>query len=210
MKFSAIILAAGQSERMGAFKPLLPIGNEHSVERCVNVARAAGVEDVIIVTGHQKIDDVINVKETGARTVHNEAFLSGMFSSVCTGVRELSGDTDGFFILPSDCCAVSPHELKLLLENFGNAAAIPAFGGKRGHPPLIPAHYISELLAYSGDDGLKGFLRQLPKIEVEMPRPGTLFDMDTPDDYVKLLKYLGLSPFPAKQLSMTSKSIKCI
>jgi len=203
MKIAMIILAAGLSRRMGGvFKPLLPVGTELAILRCVRIAQAVGVCEIIVVTGHrhQEIEDVLSEGASSVRVVHNDKYTDGMFSSVYTGVLSLSDDLDGFFLLPVDCCAVSPITLKTLIEEFEKAdrtsVTRPKFEGTRGHPPLVPADFIEDILAYNGEDGLKGILRKLSTLEIEMPDCGALLDMDTPEDYANLLAFHGLLGYP--------------
>jgi len=194
-----IILAAGFSERMGVFKPLLPVGGLPAVLRSVHTARDSGVNDIIVVTGHmcEDIGTVLSSEAPEVRIVRNSRYHEGMFSSVCAGVSALPEDLDGFFILPADCCAVSPGTLQVLMEEIGKtgerAVVYPGFEGRRGHPPFIPARFISELLSYNGMDGLRGFLSPLPGIDVQTDDRGVLLDMDTPEEYAALLVFLGLS-----------------
>ena len=224
LNIAIIILAAGLSKRMGAFKPLLPVGNATAIMRCVKIAAEAGVSDIIIVTGHnaQELEAVFNNDLPGIQgseklsnntldpeiihLIHNDNYDEGMFSSVQTGVsllKEISATQsalDAFFILPADCCAVDVATLQKLIQEFkenkGISVVRPVYHGKRGHPPLVPARYVGQLLLYGGADGLKGFLRQLPTLEVEMDDPGSLLDMDTPEDYAALLGHLGLRGYP--------------
>ena len=206
MRIAMVILAAGFSKRMGVFKPLLPIGEKPAVLRCADAANAAGVSEVIVVTGHCR--DEINAALCTAhnvRLVHNSMYSDGMFSSVYAGVRSLSGDMDGFFLQPADCAAVSATDLAALTDEFAKngreSVTRPRFGDRRGHPPLIPACFAKSLLTYDGADGLKGFLRNLPTVEVEMDTSGVLLDMDTPDDYADLLAYLKLPAYPNRDES---------
>ena len=197
-----IILAAGLSERMGVFKPLLPVGGQPAVLRCIHTAKAAGLQDILVVTGHMRaeIESFLHLNAPDVRTVYNSGYKDGMFSSAQAGVSALPAKLDGFFLLPSDCSAVSPHTLKELAERFaeneGKLVTRPKFNGKRGHPPLVPAQHISPLLSYMGENGLKGFLSPLPTFEMELDSPGALLDMDTPQDYCELLSYLGLPTYP--------------
>ena len=202
MKIAMIILAAGFSRRMGVLKPLLPVGKQPAILRCISAAEHAGISDIIAVTGHNKdlICDILRTYAPSARIAHNDRYRDGMFSSVCTGVVNLPRDIDGFFLLPADCCAVSADALKTLIGEFEKAGrefvTRPKFQGKRGHPPLIPAQFVPQLITYSGEDGLKGILRQLPTLEIEMPDCFALLDMDTPEDYAVLLEHLGLPAYP--------------
>ena len=204
-----VILAAGLSKRMGVFKPLLPVGDGPAVLRCISIARSAGANEIIVVTGHcrEEIDGAIRDKAPDVRLAHNSGYANGMFSSVCEGVSGLTFEYDGFFLLPSDCCAVSTDTLVQLigeLERTGKSFVIrPKFGtGPRGHPPLIPARFIGEILAHDGEDGLKGILRKLPTVEIEIPDPGLCLDMDTPEDYAELLSYCGFPAYPEPARSL--------
>jgi CTP:molybdopterin cytidylyltransferase MocA len=194
-----IILAAGLSERIGAFKPLLPVGGQPAVLRCIHTAQTAGVRDILVVTGHKRseLEETLREKAPGIGAIHNSRYQEGMFSSVLAGASALLAGydaPDGVFILPVDCCAITPGTLTKLADEFNKAGRTavtrPKFKGKRGHPPLIPAQYINQLLNYKGENGLKGFLSPLPTIEIEMEDQSTLLDMDTPEDYAALLKHL--------------------
>jgi CTP:molybdopterin cytidylyltransferase MocA len=198
-----IILAAGLSERMGVFKPLLPADAQPAVLRCVRASEAAGISDIIVVTGFMRdeIEKVLRVNAPNVRLVYNDKYPDGMFSSVCAGVSAAAEDLDGFFLLPADCCAVSKDTLEMLMRNFAESGTEfitrPKYWDRRGHPPLIPARYRQALVSYNGENGLKGFLSPLPTAIAETDDRGALLDMDTPDDYSELLSYLGLPVYPS-------------
>ena len=187
---------------MGVFKPLLPVGEQPAVLRCIHIAKSAGIREILVVTGHMHavIESVLRANTQDVRLVYNSRYRDGMFSSIQAGVSELPETLDGFFLLPADCCAISPDTLTTLMEwfaeNGGSLVTRPKYHGKRGHPPLIPAGYITPLLMYKGENGLKSFLSPLPTLEVEMDSPAALLDMDTPDGYAELLSYLGLPVYP--------------
>ena len=198
---------------MGVFKPLLPVGEQPAVVRCIRAAEEAGITEIVIVTGHMRteIEDALRENAPGVKLVHNSGYRDGMFSSARAGIAALQGSPDGFFLLPADCCAVSTGIFRSLLEEFakskGACVIRPTYRGRRGHPPLIPAIFISALISYSGENGLKGFLSPLPTIGVEMSSPEALMDMDTPEDYAILLSYLGLPtcPTPARCAELLDK-----
>ena len=187
---------------MGVFKPLLPVGKQPAILRCVHTAKAVGTSGIFVVTGHMhsEIESLLHANAPYVKPIYNSGYKKGMFSSACAGVSALPDGLDGFFLLPADCCAVSPDTLTVLMERFAENGGVPVtrpkYAGKRGHPPLIPARYINALLEYNGENGLKGFLSPLPTFEVEMDSPTALLDMDTPEDYSELLSYLGLSTYP--------------
>ncbi|MDR0490149.1 MAG: NTP transferase domain-containing protein, partial [Oscillospiraceae bacterium] len=199
---SMVILAAGLSRRMGVFKPLLPVGDLPAILRCVRTAEEAGVRAAVVVTGHknEELESVVRAGAKSAQLVHNSMYRDEMFSSVRVGVSALPSDTDGFFLLPADCCAFAHGTMISLIRRFaddgGKSVVRPINHGRRGHPPLIPVRFIDPLLSFSGQNGLKGFLSPLPTVEVETNDAGTLLDMDTPDDYAALLEHLGLPCYP--------------
>ena len=197
-----VILAAGMSERMGVCKPLLPVGGESAIMRCIRIAKTAGLSEIIVVTGHYhaEIMDAIDSKREIIRLVCNDKYREGMYTSVCTGVSSLSDNIDGFFVLPVDSCAITRNIPEMLIESFRRTKGInvirPCYMGRRGHPPLIPSKHSQAMLSYNGENGLKGFLANLPTSIVETDSAGILLDMDTPEDYAKLLEHLGHCTYP--------------
>jgi CTP:molybdopterin cytidylyltransferase MocA len=200
--FSSIILSAGYSSRMSVLKPLLPVGGQSAVVRAVTIMRDAGVTRVTVVAGYRfdEVDREVRAHFDDVAVVNNADFDSGMFSSVQAGVRALPRDTDGFFLLPVDCCAVSPGTVTVLTREFdGEHILYPTYGGTRGHPPLIPYRHAAGLLTYNGDGGARGYLTAQPSHDVETDDSGVLLDMDTPSDYARLLRSLSLTGCPTRE-----------
>jgi molybdenum cofactor cytidylyltransferase len=191
-KISAIILAAGYSRRMGALKPILKLGDKTILERAIRLFRELAIEEVIVVVGHEAREIIPIVHDCGARAIMNGQFERGMFSSVQAGAKALSPDAHAFFVLPVDIPLVHPRTIEDLLEAYrsGNSQiVIPAFHGKRGHPPLVSARYRNEILSYSGEEGLRGFFKKHDEHseQVEVADEMILFDLDTPAHYEELL-----------------------
>ncbi|MDR0917144.1 MAG: NTP transferase domain-containing protein [Oscillospiraceae bacterium] len=206
MTVQAIILAAGLSSRMTEFKPLLPVGGTTAIRRTIDCAATCGTAP-IVVTGHRADELTRAIVGVNVTIAHNDEFRTGMFSSVQTGLRALSGDCDAFFLLPADCCAVSPNMLQTLISRYvpsDDAILYPTHAGRRGHPPLIPAKYADGLLKHDGSDGARGYLHPQPSRDIPVDDAGILLDMDTPDDYAKLLRYLGFPTFPADAETLLS------
>lgn len=233
METAVIVLAAGMASRMGAAKallslPLLPGGGRCSALRgLVKQYRAAGVQQVVIVSGYHA--DVVEgeAMALGLKAVRNPDAQQGMFSSVQAGVSALAqGGFNGyFFVQPVDVPLVRPLTLRALCEAAGQdeadrAAAlavcgkagsaaprpvlIPAFDGQEGHPPLVPMHLAPRIMAHNGQNGLRGALEGAPLRHVPVPDAMILEDMDTPDDYARLrflaLERHMLSPVEAEAL----------
>ena len=208
MKVGAVILSAGYSSRMDGFKPLMKLGKKTLLERGVRLFTDAGVESVVAVTGHRQKEVTRQAEKLGIKTVHNEDYDRGMFSSVCAGVRQLqkTKQIGGFFILPVDIPLIRPSTLSTLLDQMrGSYIVYPTFLGERGHPPLIPAKLIPEILSYGGKGGLKALLAKQSSIDVPVWDEGILLDADTREDFAHLKKRLKImdtgSPGEVKALA---------
>lgn len=211
-KVIGLILAAGYSSRMGAFKPLLPIGDMAAVERVSAALRSAGINRIIGVTGHRRelLSPVFTAE--GIEEAYNSDYDQGMFTSIQAGIRKaaagLSADDgrfrmqgpgplktpDGFFLMLVDCPLVPAEVLKQLLkkhEENPEAFIVPCFRGKKGHPLFIPGQYAEEILAYEGEGGLKAITTRhedkLIRLEVGMEE--VVLDMDTPEGYEEILEF---------------------
>ncbi len=189
---AAIILAAGYSSRMGDFKPLLRLGETTILERIIGLFRETGVEDIRVVIGYRSADLLPLVDRLLARPVINDRYHDGMFSSVLAGVESLEEDIGAFFLLPVDIPLVRRETVTTLLEIYRSGAGsilYPVFRGKRGHPPLMSARYIEEIVGWEGDGGLKSFLalHEAEAVNVETGDENILLDMDTPSDYERVL-----------------------
>lgn len=201
LKTAGLILAAGFSRRMGRFKPLLELGGASLLARAVSLLRAAGADPVLVVSGHQA--DALRPTLAGldADEVHNPAYAQDMYTSVRAGAAALPGGIDAFFLLPVDIPLVKPASLLALAEAFARkrpAVAQPDFLGAAGHPPLIAAGLIPEILAWEGRGGLRGLLAGHAERAISVPvcDQGVLLDMDTPEAYAALRARLAAGGHP--------------
>ena len=197
LKVAAILLAAGFSSRMGAFKPLLPLGDTSGqttvLERNIVLFRDAGIDDIRVVIGHRAEDLMPLLDRLHVQPVFNALYRAGMFSSVVAGVGSLDRSVDAFFLLPVDIPLVRRQTLADILSvgiSPEQRVVYPTFRGRRGHPPLISAAFREEIESWSGEGGLKGLLGQHEglAVDVEVADEGILWDMDTPSDYRRLLE----------------------
>jgi CTP:molybdopterin cytidylyltransferase MocA len=187
-KVVAIVLAAGFSERMGEFKPLLPLGEVTILERTVTLFQGAGIEDVRVVTGYRGTELEPLLARLGARAVANPRYPEGMFSSVTAGVATIGSEVDSFFVLPVDVPLVRPATIRRLLRFYWQEHGeliYPRFLGKQGHPPLISGRHAREIACWQGEGGLKAALAQWEPaaLDVDVADGNILLDMDTPEDY---------------------------
>jgi len=187
-RLHGIVLAAGLSRRMGAFKPLLELAGRPVIAWAVSALRAGGVSDVTVVIGHRADELRPLVAWMDARAVPNPDYEQGMYTSVRAGVAALPAEARGFFLLPVDIPAVRPDTVRRLAAARAAeptaAAHIPTHGGRRGHPPLIAARLVPEILGDEPPEGLRtilgGHADQLRMVETE--DPGVLLDLDRPED----------------------------
>lgn len=191
MRVAALILSAGFSSRMGEFKPLLPLGGMGVLERTVTLFRAAGVDDVRVVTGFRAEELEPLLARLGARAIPNPRYREGMFGSAVAGMESIDDTLEAFFILPVDIPLVRPATVRRLLEEFRpgrDDLLYPCFRGERGHPPLVAARNAAAIAAWKGEEGLRGALGrwQATARPVEVADEHILSDMDTPQAYGEL------------------------
>ncbi|MDR1777272.1 MAG: nucleotidyltransferase family protein [Desulfovibrio sp.] len=201
MKFCPIILAAGQSSRMGKIKALLPLPRDDversALEGLARLYRAAGFEDILVISGCHAEQVEAAAKALSLTVARNPRPDDGMFSSVCVGLRAAPPDSDAFFIHPVDVPLVRTATAHLLARTHAARIAraespvvvIPLCDGREGHPLLVPDVFKRAILSHSGENGLRGALASLPEQDVlalETGDPGVTEDMDSPDDYARL------------------------
>ncbi len=193
-----LVLAAGLSRRMGAFKPLLEIAGRPVLAWAVAALRDGGVPGVTVVIGHRADELRPAVEQLGARAVLNPDYEQGMYTSLRTGVAALPPGTDAFFLLPVDLPAIGADTVRRLAAaraaDPAAAAHVPTHGGRnagprgagprRGHPPLIAARLAPEILGDEPEEGLRTILAaHADEVRlVEVPSPGVLRDLDRPGD----------------------------
>jgi CTP:molybdopterin cytidylyltransferase MocA len=190
---AAIVLAAGYSRRMVAFKPLLPFGPDTVIERVLAAVRGAGIATLRVVVGWQAERLLPVLERQGVPWVVNPAMETGMYGSIQTGVQSLPSGVSAFFLLPGDMPLVRAGTLRRLADEWKATPGrilYPCHRGRRGHPPLIPADLIPAILTERPPDGLRGLLaRHADRMrEVECQDPGVLRDLDTPEQYRATLR----------------------
>jgi len=200
---AALILAAGYSSRLGAWKPLLPLGPSTFLEEAVRRFRAAGIEDIRVVTGHRAGELAPVLENLGVRGVFNPDYDQGMCASVRAGVRNLEPLIAAFFLLPVDIPLVKPRTIKDLLDTYrrGEARIIyPRFQGSQGHPPLISSACVADLPRV-WEGGLRAFLSRYDHEaqDLEVMDEAVLLDCNTPEDYRRLLDYGRREDLPSRR-----------
>lgn len=197
----AVILAAGESRRMGTQKLLLPFGETTVVGAVVRTAEASLADRALVVLGAdgERVRAELERGRADGRTgerrgndkigfAANENYLSGMLSSVQAGFRALPEDAEAAVVMLGDQPFLPAKVVDAVVAAYresGEGIVIPVFGGRRGHPVLIDLKYRGEVLALDPSDGLRQLMRAHPAEvrEVEVDDAGILRDLDTPEDY---------------------------
>jgi molybdenum cofactor cytidylyltransferase len=191
---SAILLAAGESRRMGSAKALLRYHGQTFIARICNAFLTAGVDELIVVLG-ARADELRQALPEHAklRTVVNSRYTLGQLSSLMVGIGALSPESEAAIVNLVDHPMVEAETIQALITSF-RATPLPiliaSYQGKRGHPVLFSNHVYGEILAAPLDQGAKVVVRKDPARvrEISLDDPGILADIDTPEDYAR---YVG-------------------
>ncbi len=202
--FTCLILAAGQSARMGRSKPLLPWSSGQSIiQHLVRVAQQAEVGDVCVVAGHDAALIAAELVSSDISIVVNYDYANQkMITSLQVGLRALAITTRAALIMLADMPLIGAHIIKDVVQAWratGAWAVVPAYQGQRGHPVLFGRELWPTLLSLPPDAAPRDALRQYPQHIHLMPvdDPAILLDMDTPDAYHNLRAQAGLPPLTA-------------
>jgi len=202
-EIAAIILAAGRSQRMGAFKPLLPFGTKTVIESCIDSLEAGGVEQVVVVLGHRAAEVRRHLHHRKLTFARNPDPDSEMSASIACGIQEVSPDAKATLIALVDHPAVPVEVVTELIEEWRKGARliIPQFGERGGHPVLIDLALREELQRVDPARGLRAVFEahQSEVCRLPVASPFVARDMDTWEDYARLHKdVFGKPPEPAK------------
>jgi molybdenum cofactor cytidylyltransferase len=205
---AAILLAAGQSTRMGAFKPLLPFGNKTVIECCIDYLRQGGVETIVVVLGHRAED--VRKKLTGVTFAFNPDPTSEMGASIAAGVEQLPATVQATLIALCDHPAVPATVVANLINEWQQGARliIPMWQERGGHPVLVDLSLRRELLNLSSSGGLRALFDAHPEEvkRITVDSPFIARDMDTWDDYRTLHEEATGKPAPEPLRNQTNET----
>jgi molybdenum cofactor cytidylyltransferase len=198
----ALLLAAGQSRRMGAFKPLLPFGKTTVIESCIKYLTTGGVDSVVVVVGHRADDIRKQLSKYSVTFAGNPDPTSEMAASIAAGVREVQASVGAVLISLVDYPAIPPAVIAKILSEWSKGYRLvkPTWQGRGGHPVLVDLSFRPDLLELEPAAGLKGLFErhedEVRRIEVDSPYIAR--DLDTWDDYQRLhSEIFGVSAPPA-------------
>jgi molybdenum cofactor cytidylyltransferase len=188
---SAVILAAGSSQRMGAPKQLLRLGPKFLLEHALDAVRAACVDEVILVLGFAAEEIRRTIAADGVTVVVNENYREGMGTSLRLGISSIKSGARGAFIVLADQPLVRPSTLDRMIafhREHSSQIVIPTYHGFRGNPVLLDRTVFPELAGIKGDVGCRAIFGSHTQGIHKLPvaDPGILLDADTLDDFHKL------------------------
>jgi molybdenum cofactor cytidylyltransferase len=198
LRVEAVILAAGQGRRMGAdgkHKLLALFDGEPLVRRTARIAREAGFEAPVLVTGHRAGEIETAVDGLDCRFVFNPDYEEGMASSLRAGLAAVES-ADGLLVLLADMPAVTADDISKLAGAFveagGGSIVRAVSNGKRGNPVILPKSVFAAVSRLKGDIGARPIIEKsgLPVLDIEIG-PAAHLDTDTPEAIIAAGGVLG-------------------
>jgi len=195
---SAMILAAGESKRMGQPKMLMSFGETTIIEQIIHETIKSLADNIHVVTG-ASADAIRKVIQTYSVThSNNPDYSSGMISSVQTGIKSLKREATAVVVLLGDQPMIRASVIDKLITAYYRSEKgiiVATYNGKRGHPVIIDKKYHNEILRMTKEESLRDLLRTHPDdiFEVNTNSPEILRDIDTIEDYENEIKHLKKS-----------------
>jgi len=185
---NAIILAAGQSQRMGKLKPLLRFNDKTFLEQIISVLKLSDVDIITVVLGPEAETIKKSVALTGVNIVINKNYKKGQLSSLIAAIKKTPKQTDAILVCLVDNPFITEQVVNKIIDKFketNNPIVVPVFNKKRGHPVLFARSLFNELTNAPQEQGARHVLYSNEEkiLEVETSESGILIGIDTPDDY---------------------------
>jgi CTP:molybdopterin cytidylyltransferase MocA len=198
LRVGAVLLAAGEGARMGGVaKPLIRLQGVPLINRQLIALSGAGVDEVVVVTGHAREAIEAQVQAFPVTLAHNPAYREGQQGSVRVGLAALSGHFDAVFVVLADQPLIGSGDLTELISAFkkrptGNVV-VPVVGGQRGNPIVLDDVARSQILASDTNLGCRHLIERQPELVHVHETSNTRFitDLDTLQDVEQLAQRTG-------------------
>jgi molybdenum cofactor cytidylyltransferase len=199
VRIGAVLLAAGEGRRMnGIAKAAIEMQGVPLIKRALFGLSGAGVDEVVVVLGHQA--DLLEkmVQDFPVTIVRNPNYASGQMSSVQLGLENLTGTFDAVLICLADQPLLNTQDLTALIGAFkkrsSGSIVIPRVHGQRGNPIIFDWQVRNEILAGQKNLGCRNYIDKNPELvsPFDTDNDHYVVDLDTPEDVEKLQKRLGL------------------
>jgi len=189
---TAIILAAGQSSRLGTQKQLLKYQNKTLLQHAIDTAKQSKLRSIVVILGSNANNILKETDTSGIHVVINDDWQTGMASTIRCGiqlVQKLNSDVDGAILMVCDQPFVSSDLLDSLIETqkeTGKLIIASQYVDTIGTPAFFQKQFFAELMALEGDSGAKKIMMQHSNLLATIPFPKGSIDIDTIDDYKAL------------------------
>jgi molybdenum cofactor cytidylyltransferase len=188
---SAILLAAGESNRMGQPKQLMPFDQITIVERTIDNLLNSAVSETIVVLGYKDEEIRKTIAGKPIKIAINPDYQQGMSTSIIAGLKQVDKKAQAVIIALGDQPFVNSQTITSLVEAFianNRGILIPVYQGRRGNPIIFAIKYKSELLNLKGDVGGREIIKRHPDdvLEVAVNCEGVLLDIDTMENYTPI------------------------
>jgi molybdenum cofactor cytidylyltransferase len=195
---SAILLAAGESRRMGRPKQLLEWQGKPLLLHVLENLIRSSADEIILVLGHETEEIRNCLPELPVKIVVNPDYKTGMASSLRQGLLSMDPGSEAFLVLLADQPCIGPDMVDRVIREFRRAdpkrgIVRPVYRGTPGHPVLIGVRHLPEALQLHGDEGARRILMNHPEdvLEIEVDHDGVLMDIDTPEAYRDCMERSG-------------------
>jgi len=195
---AAVVLAAGESSRMGRPKALLPIDGVRFIEKIVSSFQSTKVGKILVVLGHNAEEMRQKIADLPVLIVVNNEYKKGQMSSLVAAIRDIqsrqsSAELDGILVHLVDHPYVNPILVDVMIDRFYESKkliVVPRYHGRRGHPVIFSRSLFSELLNAALDQGAKAVVHahQKDTLEIDTEDEGVTIDIDTPEEYRQFVK----------------------
>jgi molybdenum cofactor cytidylyltransferase len=184
----AIILAAGESKRMGSPKMLLTFNGRTMIENVIVNVTESKVDKIMVVLGAYREALAEQIGELAVKYCYNDNYTEGMLSSVQCGFRNLPSDFKAALVFQGDQPLITSNAINKIIDAYlstEKGIVIPVYKDKRGHPLLIDIKYRDEIEKLSPEKGLHSLAYNFSDdvLEVETTESGILRDFDTYEEY---------------------------
>lgn len=199
---AALVPAAGRSERMGRPKLLLPFAGRKVIEQVIATLQSIGLQRILVVAPADADELLACVRRSGAAVLPLPQPTQHMRETVGLGLEWIDrcwqpAAEDDWLLVPADHPELDGNVVAALLAARANACEflchVPTFQGRRGHPVLFRWPLAAALNEFPRDRGINEFVRSLGEQVHELPveSPSIVADLDTPEDYARLLAEHG-------------------
>jgi CTP:molybdopterin cytidylyltransferase MocA len=198
LRIGAVLLSAGEGRRMGGVaKALIRLQGVPLISRQLVALSGAGIDEVVVVTGHARQAVEEQVRSFVVTLAHNEAHADGQQSSVRVGLSALSGPFDAVIVMPADQPLIGANDLTELIGAFKKRPAghvvVPVVNGQRGNPIVLDAQALAQILASDTNLGCRHLIERQPELVHAHETTNTRFvtDLDTVEDVQQLAERTG-------------------